>query len=89
MALGATPAHVIGLILSNALQPLAIGLGAGLIASLFLSRMLIGLLYETAPADPIAYFGASAVLLFVGAAASIWPAITASAADPVETLRSE
>lgn len=89
VALGATPAHVIGLILSNALQPLAIGLGAGLIASLFLSRMLIGLLYETAPADPIAYFGASAVLLFVGAAASIWPAITASAADPVETLRSE
>lgn len=89
VALGATPVRVIGLILRDALQPLAIGLVASLILSLFLSHLLAGLLYETAPNDPATYLGAAAVLLLVGAAASIRPAIAASGTDPLETLRAE
>lgn len=89
VALGATPLRVIGLILRDALQPLAIGLGASLIASLFLSRLLKDLLYETAPNDPAAYLSAAVVLLVAGAAASIRPAIAATGADPVQSLRAE
>jgi hypothetical protein len=87
VALGATPSHVVALILRDAMLPLAIGLGVSLIAALLLARLLTGLLYETGASDPAAYLGAAGVLLIVGAAASARPARTAAASDPVRALR--
>ena len=89
VALGATPSHVVALILRDAMLPLAVGLGVSLIAALLLARLLTGLLYETGAGDPVAYLGAGAVLLLVGAAASARPALTAAAADPVRALRQD
>ena len=89
VALGATPANVVALILRDALQPLAIGLGVGLIAALLLARLLTGLLYQTGSGDPAAYLSAGALLLMVGAMASVRPALAASAADPLNALRLE
>ena len=89
VALGATPANVVALILRDAIFPLAIGLGVSLIAALLLARLLTGLLYETGAGDPAAYLAAAAALLLVGAAAGARPAITAASADPVRSLRME
>jgi predicted permease len=91
VALGATPSQVIALILRDALQPVALGLGVSLIVSLvvalLLARLLTGILYATGAADPAAFLGAGAALLIAGAAASVRPAVTAAAADPVRALR--
>jgi putative ABC transport system permease protein len=89
VALGATPSNVVSLILRDAMLPVALGLAASLFAALLLARLLNGLLYDTGPRDPVAYLGAAAVLLLVGAAASLRPAMTAARADPVRSLRLE
>jgi ABC-type lipoprotein release transport system permease subunit len=47
------------------------------------------LLYETSPADPLAYTVAAAVLLAIGVLASAAPAWKASAGDPLAALRGE
>ncbi len=89
VALGATPARIVALILRDALLPLAAGLAVSLISALLLSRLLTGLLYEIGPGDPAAYFGAGAVLLIAGVLASVRPALRASSADPSSALRAE
>ncbi len=89
VALGATPAKVIALILREAMWPVALGLAASLGAALGLAHLLTGLLYETGSSDPAAYLASGALLLIVGGAASARPAMTAAAADPVQSLRSE
>ena len=87
VALGAVPRSVVALLVRQAMVPLAAGLLISAAGSLALSRLLKGLLYETSPADPIAYVVAAAVLLAIGALASAVPAWKASAADPMTALR--
>jgi putative ABC transport system permease protein len=89
VALGAAPLRVVALILREAMLPLTLGLAISLIAALLLSRLLTGLLYETGSTDPAAYLGAGAVLMLVGVLASLHPAVSAAAADPVRALRIE
>ncbi len=89
VALGAAPRNVIAVVLGAALAPLTIGLAAGLTGALLLSRLLTSLLYETSQTDPLAYLSAAAVLLWVGIAASLQPALRASTADPLRALRAE
>ena len=88
-ALGAMPSSVVVLLVRQAMVPLAAGLVVSAAGSLALSRLLKSLLYETSPADPIAYTVAAAVLLAIGALASAVPAWKASAVDPLTALRSD
>jgi predicted permease len=89
VALGASRGSVVGTILRDAMLPLAAGLGISLVAGLLLSRLLTTLLYETRNTDPIAYVGASLLLLLTGAVASAAPAWRAALADPVQVLRTD
>ena len=57
--------------------------------SCFVVHNLKCLLYESQPADPLAYTVAAAVLLAIGALASAAPAWKASAGDAVAALRTE
>ena len=68
---------------------LSAGLGVGLVACLFLARLLASLLYETSTADPFAYVAAGVLLVGIGALASSRVAWKAANSDPVEALRSE
>jgi ABC-type antimicrobial peptide transport system permease subunit len=88
-ALGATPRSVVLLLVRQAMVPLAAGLVISAAGSLTLSRFVGSLLYETSPADPLAYGVAAAVLLAIGALASAVPAWRASAGDPLAALRTE
>jgi ABC-type lipoprotein release transport system permease subunit len=56
---------------------------------LTLSRLLKSLLYETSPADPLAYTVAAVILLTIAALASAAPAWTAATGDPLAVLRTE
>ena len=89
VALGAGPRRVMALVLGDAMVPLALGLGAGAAAGLLLARLLASVLYETGATDPVAFAGAAAVVLAIGALASIRPAWHAATGDPLEALRGE
>ena len=69
--------------------PLAAGLGIGLVAAWFLSRLLDGVLYEISGADPATYIAAGALLLGIGAAASTRPAWRTAADGPLRARRME
>jgi ABC-type antimicrobial peptide transport system permease subunit len=64
-----------------------LGVGIGVTASVFLTRLLAGLLFGVRALDPIAF--TSAVLILVGAAslACYLPARRATGMDPVVVLR--
>ena len=65
------------------------GVAVGLAASLALTRMLSGLLFGVTATDPVTFGLVAAGLTVVGAAASIVPAMRATAVDPVNALRQE
>lgn len=89
VALGASPADVVGVILRGSMIPLCTGLAISLAAALLLARLLTSLLYEISPADPATYISAGALLLAIGAAASLRPAWKAATGDPLTALRAE
>jgi len=88
-ALGASDRQTLGLVLRQGMRLAAIGLAAGLLASVALTRFLAGLLYGVHPWDPATL---AAVALLLGAIAFLAcyiPARRAIAVDPVIALRSE
>lgn len=89
MALGAEPHRLLGKVLWRGLVPVVGGIVAGTVAALFASRLLTGFLFEVSPVDPVSILSAAGVLLLVGAAASLLPALRASATRPATALRAE
>ncbi|HEY4359612.1 MAG TPA: ABC transporter permease [Bryobacteraceae bacterium] len=89
MALGASQAGVIHLIIREGLALVTIGLAVGLGGAVAVARSLAGLLFNVKPADPFSYFAVAAVLLSVGLLASYLPARRAANVDPMVALRSE
>jgi len=89
LALGAAPGLILRLVLREGLLLAALGVGAGIVAALALTRYLATLLYTVKPADP-AVFAAVGALLLLSAAAGCWlPARRATGVDPVVVLREE
>ncbi|MBV9611236.1 MAG: FtsX-like permease family protein [Acidobacteriaceae bacterium] len=89
MALGATAASIMGLILRRAFAMCFVGLVAGLAAAAVMSRFVSSLVYGVKPLDPLTYYLAGmAVLLFVGIAAA-GPTWQASKVDAVSALRND
>jgi putative ABC transport system permease protein len=89
MALGAQRGQVLGLVIRDGFAIGAIGIAAGLVASLGASRLLQGLLFGVSPADLLTL---TVTCLVVGAAtlAATWlPAWRATKIDPVVAIKSE
>jgi len=89
MALGASPAQVVGLVLRRGIRLVAIGVVIGIGAALGLSRYLESLLYGVRPIDPLAYAAVTLSLLIVTAGACYVPARRATKVDPMVALRYE
>jgi hypothetical protein len=89
IAMGATPAAIFRLVLGRGLVLAATGIGAGLLLSLAMARLLRGLLFHLAPWDPLTLAGAAVAMLAVAAAASFAPALRATRTDPIRGLRQE
>ena len=87
MALGATAASVLRLVLGQALRLVAIGVVLGLVAAGLLSRLLERLLFEVEPLDPWTFAATAVVLLVVAAVASYVPARRGMRMAPVDALR--
>jgi predicted permease len=89
MALGAQNVDVLRLVLTEGLRLGAIGLGVGLVLSLFLMRFMASLLYGVSAYDPATLSGVAAVIAAVACAACLLPARRATQVDPMVALRSE
>jgi ABC-type antimicrobial peptide transport system permease subunit len=89
MAMGARPGRLVGMVLGQAIRLSALGIGLGLLGSLWLTRFLETLLYETRPIDGPAYAAAALILAAVAVVAALLPALRATRVDPVVSLRSE
>jgi predicted permease len=86
-AVGARPADIVRLVLGHTLAVTGLGLVAGLLAALALTRSLRTLLYGVSPHDWMAYVGVAILLIVVAAAASFGPARRAAHVDPLRALR--
>ena len=89
MALGAGSRQVIGLVARQGAGQLAIGLGIGLVLAFGVTRVIAILLYDVDPQDPAIFAGVFSLIIVVGMAAAVFPALRATRVDPVEALRSE
>lgn len=89
MALGATRAAVVKLVVGRAVQLAVVGAGAGAVAALFASRALRRWLYGVSPTDPVTFVAVIALFVAVAALASYAPALRATRIDPVRSLREE
>jgi hypothetical protein len=89
MALGSQRKGVVSLILRTAMRLAAFGCVAGVLGSLFVSRVMDSLLFQVNPFDPLVLGFAAVALLFLVMAASAIPAIQAASINPMEALRTE
>ena len=96
MALGAGRGDVLRWVLRRGGTLAGIGVGAGTLAALLVTRLMAGIslakssiLYGVRPWDPITLIGVIIVLLGVALLASYIPARRAASVDPMQALRSE
>ena len=88
MALGATRAAALRLVIGEAMILAGVGTAVGLAGALLLTRVISGFLYGVQATDPLTLAGSSLFLLIVAAISSALPGIRATKVDPVTALRS-
>jgi putative ABC transport system permease protein len=89
MAIGARPLDIALQVQRYAGAWTAIGVAAGVVCSLALTRSVRGLLFEVSPGDPASLAIAAGVLAMIGALAAWVPSHRAARVDPMVALRSE
>jgi predicted permease len=89
VALGAPGGLVGRLVVVRSLRLVAVGMVAGILAALALTRLLSGLLFGVQPLDPASFGVTLLALVGVALAASAFPAWRASRVDPAEILKAE
>jgi putative ABC transport system permease protein len=89
MALGASRTDVVRTVVVRALSASVAGLGIGLLAAFWLSRLVSGLLYSVSPRDPGVFVAVGSLLTATAVVASLLPALRAARLDPYSALRIE
>jgi ABC-type antimicrobial peptide transport system permease subunit len=89
LALGARAADVIRLVLGEGAQVTVLGVLAGVVGALALTRVLGSLLYGVSTTDALTFVGTALLVLFVSVLATYAPARRAARVAPTEALRSE
>lgn len=89
LALGATRATILKMVIGQSLWVVLIGIIAGLFASAAMSRGITTMLFDVNAADPATFLLVCGTLIAVALAASLIPAFRATLVDPSNTLRRE
>ena len=89
LALGAQRSEVRRLVVRRGLGLVTVGLVAGIGVALLATRFMQVFLFDVAPVDPVTFVAVPLLLLLTAVAATWLPALRASRADPVATLREE
>jgi predicted permease len=89
VALGATPGHVVRLVLGRSMRATGLGLVIGLAGALAVGQALRSQLLGVSPRDPLTLAGVGVLLALVALVASAVPARRATRVDPMVALRSD
>ena len=89
MAVGATRAQIVKLVVNGGLETVAAGLLIGGVGAFFAIRLLRSMLFGVAPFDPISFVAAALVLVLTVLVAGLAPAGRAASIQPMEALRTE
>lgn len=87
MAVGASPADVLRLVIREASVTTVTGLGLGLALGALLGRVMSSLIYGVSPFDPATLGGAAALLATASLVAAFVPARRAARVSPMAALR--
>jgi len=87
MALGATASQVQRSVIAKTLRLALIGIAAGALASMLVSRAIAALLFNTKPGDPITFAAMVVLISAVALLAGYIPARRASRVNPMVALR--
>jgi predicted permease len=89
MALGATPASALRLVMASGARLALGGVAGGLLAGAALARLARRMLYQVSPLDPLVFAMAAVLLGAVAMMSCLGPAIRATRIAPMEALREE
>jgi putative ABC transport system permease protein len=89
IALGAHKVEILRLVLREAVLIIGVGTVVGASAAVFLNRTISSMLFELTPADTVALFVPTVIMLTTGLVAAYVPARRASQIDPMSALRNE
>ena len=89
MALGATPARIVSLVVCQSIRLTLVGVLAGLFGLLVLGRSLSSLLFGVQPNDPLTLALTTMLLAAVAILAALGPAFRSALLRPMQALRSE
>jgi ABC-type antimicrobial peptide transport system permease subunit len=89
MALGGRAGDVLRLVLGQGMRIVAYGVAVGLLAALFLARLMASLLFGVSAHDGPTFLAVALVLLGAAAAACFLPARRATSLAPAVLLRNE
>jgi predicted permease len=87
MALGAHAAQLFALVLVDSMRLVLVGIAIGILGGFVLESLLADLLFEVPLLDPLAFGGATLVLLVLAAVATVLPAREATRVDPTVAMR--
>ena len=89
MALGATTADVRRSVMRRGIAITAVGIALGLAGALAANRLLVTMLYDVTPGDPMTLIAVVTLLLGVAALATAIPARASTRIDPMLALRAD
>lgn len=89
LALGASPGHLLRIVLRDGLAMISLGIAVGLIVAWQMWRALPALAAGVSEPQPRSIIAASALLVLAGLVAAWGPARRAARVDPLEALRME
>ena len=89
MALGARQRDVLKLVVRQGMSMVLLGVAAGLIGALALTRIISSLLFDVGTKDPLTFAGVAILLAAVALVACYVPAWRAARVDPLVALRCE
>jgi putative ABC transport system permease protein len=87
IALGASPAGIVSMIVGSALRFTLVGAALGIAGALIISHWLESMLYQTHARDPLTITMVAAVLVACAIAAALAPSLAAARTDPATALR--
>jgi putative ABC transport system permease protein len=89
LTFGAPPKAILYMLVRQATTLTLVGVAAGLLCALFMTRLMSSLLYGVSSTDPAIFAGATALVTIVATIACYLPARRAVGVDPLMALRSE
>jgi len=89
MALGEQALHIGVAVATEGVRVAALGVIAGIVATIGLARALGTLLFDVTPSDPVVLTLSAVVVLALAAAASLLPSRRAASVDPAFALRAD